>query len=40
LLRATAAPEKARIADAVVGSNAVAAWVGKVDQSAVRFTKT
>ena len=35
----TAALENARIAYAVVGGNAVAAWVGRVDQSAVRFTQ-
>jgi hypothetical protein len=39
LLRATAALENARIAYAVIGGNAVAAWVGRVDQSAVRFTQ-
>jgi hypothetical protein len=39
LLRATAALEKAGVAYAVVGGNAVAAWVGQVDQSAVRFTQ-
>src|SRR5438067_13908319 len=39
LLRATAALEKAAVAYAVVGGNAVAAWVGQVDQSAVRFTQ-
>jgi enamine deaminase RidA (YjgF/YER057c/UK114 family) len=39
LLRATAALENARIAYAVIGGNAVAAWVGQVDQSAVRFTQ-
>jgi hypothetical protein len=39
LLRATAALEKAEIAYAVVGGNAVAAWVGQVDQTAVRFTR-
>jgi hypothetical protein len=39
LLRATAALEKAGIAYAVIGGNAVAAWVGRVDQSAVRFTQ-
>jgi hypothetical protein len=39
LLRATAALEHARIAYAVIGGNAVAAWVGRVDQSAVRFTQ-
>src|SRR5881275_1555743 len=39
LLRATAALEMAGIAYAVVGGNAVATWVGQVDQSAVRFTQ-
>ena len=39
LLRATAALENARIPYAVIGGNAVAAWVGQVDQSAVRFTQ-
>jgi hypothetical protein len=39
LLRATAALENANIAYAVIGGNAVAAWVGRVDQSAVRFTQ-
>ena len=39
LLRATAALEKAGVAYAVIGGNAVAAWVGKVDQSVVRFTQ-
>src|SRR4029450_4691099 len=39
LLRATAALEKAGIAYAVIGGNAVATWVGQVDQSAVRFTQ-
>ena len=39
LLRATAALEDARIAYAVIGGNAVAAWVGRVDHSAVRFTQ-
>jgi hypothetical protein len=39
LLRATGALEKAGIMYAVIGGNAVAAWVGKVDQSAVRFTQ-
>src|SRR5476649_2719392 len=39
LLRATAALEQAGIAYAVIGGNAVAAWVGQVDQSAVRFTQ-
>ncbi len=39
LLRATAALEKAGIAYAVIGGNAVATWVGQVDQAAVRFTQ-
>jgi hypothetical protein len=39
LLRATAALEKAGVEYAVIGGNAVAAWVGQVDQSAVRFTQ-
>ncbi len=39
LLRATAALEHAGIAYAVIGGNAVAAWVGRIDQSAVRFTQ-
>jgi hypothetical protein len=39
LLRATAALEKAAVAYAVIGGNAVATWVGQVDQSAVRFTQ-
>jgi Uncharacterised nucleotidyltransferase len=39
LLRATAALENARIAYAVIGGNAIATWVGRVDQSAVRFTQ-
>ncbi len=39
LLRATAALETAGIAYAVIGGNAVAAWVGRVDRSAVRFTQ-
>jgi hypothetical protein len=39
LLRATAALENARIPYAVIGGNAVASWVGQVDQSAVRFTQ-
>ena len=36
---ATSALENAGIAYAVIGGNAVAAWVGRVDQSAVRFTQ-
>ncbi len=39
LLRSTAALEEAGIPYAVIGGNAVATWVGKVDQSAVRFTR-
>jgi hypothetical protein len=39
LLRATSALENARVPYAVIGGNAVAAWVGQVDQSAVRFTQ-
>lgn len=39
LLRATAALERAGVPYAVAGGNAVAAWVGQVDQSAVRFTQ-
>jgi hypothetical protein len=39
LLRATADLEDAGIAYAVVGGNAVAAWVGRVDEAAVRFTQ-
>lgn len=39
LLRATAALEQANIAYAVVGRNAVAAWVTRVDEAAVRNTR-
>jgi hypothetical protein len=39
LLRATAALEKAGLEYAVVDGNAVATWVGQVDQAAVRFTQ-
>jgi hypothetical protein len=39
LLRATAALEKAGIPYAVVGGNAVAAWVSRVDEAAVRNTQ-
>ncbi len=39
LLRATAALEKAGVPYAVVGGNAVAAWVEQVDESAVRATQ-
>lgn len=39
LRRATAALEAANVPYAVVGGNAVAAWVGEVDEAAVRFTQ-
>jgi hypothetical protein len=39
LLRATGALERARIPYAVVGGNAIAAWVARVDESAVRNTR-
>ena len=39
LLRATAALERAGIQYAVVGGNAVAAWVSTVDEAAVRNTR-
>ncbi len=39
LVRAASALEKARIPYAVVGGNAVAAWVARVDESAVRNTQ-
>jgi hypothetical protein len=39
LLRATAAVEKAGVSYAVVGGNAVADWVTRVDAAAVRFTQ-
>ncbi len=39
LLRSTAALEGAAIPYAVIGGNAVMAWVEQVDESAVRFTK-
>ena len=39
LLRATAALEKASIPYAVCGGNAVAVWVTRVDESAVRNTR-
>ena len=39
LLCATAALENAGLAFAVIGGNAIAAWVGRVDESAVRFTQ-
>jgi Uncharacterised nucleotidyltransferase len=39
LLRATSALERAGIAYAVAGGNAVAAWVSSIDESAVRNTQ-
>jgi hypothetical protein len=39
LLRATAALEQARVPYAVIGGNAVAAWVSGVDEAAVRNTQ-
>lgn len=39
LLRATAALENAEVPYAVVGGNAVAAWVARVDEAAVRNTQ-
>ena len=39
LLRATAALESSGVVYAVIGGNAIAAWVGRVDSSAVRFTQ-
>ncbi len=39
LLRATAALEEAGVLYAVVGGNAVAAWVARVDEAAVRNTQ-
>ena len=39
LLRATAALDRAKVPYAVVGGNAVAAWVMRVDADAVRNTK-
>ena len=39
LLRASQALEQANIAYAVIGGNAVAAWVAKVDEAAVRNTQ-
>jgi hypothetical protein len=39
LLRATAALEKAGVAYAVVGGNAVAVWVARVDPGAIRNTQ-
>src|SRR3954470_23904726 len=39
LLRATAALEQAGVPYAVAGGNAVAEWVGRVDEDAVRNTR-
>ena len=39
LLRATAALEKANVPYAVAGGHAVAAWVSRVDEAAVRNTQ-
>ena len=39
LLRASAALEKAGVPYAVIGGNAVAAWVSRVDEAAVRNTR-
>lgn len=39
LQRAVAALEKAGIPYAVVGGNAVAEWVGRVDEAAIRYTQ-
>jgi hypothetical protein len=39
LRRSTAALEKAGVAYAVVGGNAVAEWVGRIDEDAVRNTR-
>lgn len=39
LLRATAALDRAGVAYAVAGGNAVAAWVTRVDEAAVRYTQ-
>lgn len=39
LIRATAALESAQVPYAVVGGNAVAAWVSRVDEAAVRNTQ-
>ncbi len=39
LLRATAVLQRAGIDYAVMGGNAVAEWVGRVDKAAVRFTR-
>jgi hypothetical protein len=39
LMRATAALEKAGVPYAIIGGNAVASWVSRVDESAVRNTQ-
>jgi len=39
LMRSTAALASANIPYAVVGGNAVAEWVGRIDKAAVRFTQ-
>ncbi len=39
LLRVTAVLNSAKVPYAVIGGNAVAEWVGRVDKEAVRFTK-
>lgn len=39
LRRAVAALDAAKVAYAVIGGNAVAEWVGRIDQAAVRNTK-
>src|SRR5882672_2463263 len=39
LLRAAAALEKSRVAYALIGGNALAAWVSRVDEAAVRNTQ-
>ena len=39
LLRSTAALEQAGVAYAVIGGNAVAYWVTRVDEAAVRNTR-
>src|SRR5437660_12819800 len=39
LKRSTAALEKAHVEYAVVGGNAVAEWIGRVDEDAVRNTR-
>lgn len=38
LLRATAALESQQVPYAVVGGNAVAEWIGRIDPGAIRFT--